>query len=390
MKAVVLTCCTAREHNAAALAVREALERHGSECDIRDAVSFLGDNVSKLVVNTFVNTAVHTPRAFGFMCAAGEFDTTDRRKSPVYYANTLYAENLHRYLLENDIDTAICMHLFPAEALTYLRRRHHISARTCFVSTDYTCVPFLEETEMDIVFTPHVDLNDSFVRRGVSASKLISSGIPVLPAYSHTVDRTDARITLDLPVDLPCYLLMPGEDALESAPSIINTLLMRLNNREARAVVLAGRDELLYETMLSRFDSDIRVLCLPHTERTPLYMDAADVLIANPGGVSSTEAAVKGVAVVHIPPAPGVESLNAQFFAERGMSILAPGEESAAENVIRLANDASHRDRMLAAQRQYIDSGAAETIACRVLGVEPGESPAAGLFSTAEPFGLPV
>jgi len=386
LKAVILTCNTGQGHNAAALAVKDALERHGNECETRDALAFLGENVSDMIASTFVNIAVKTPRAFGFMYAAGEFVTSDRRKSPVYYANTLYAENLHRYLLENEIDTAVCPHLFPAEALTYLRRRHHLSARTYFVSTDYACIPFLEETEMDLVFTPHADLNDSFVRRGLAPDKLVASGIPVRSVYSHTVDRTEARMTLDLPVDVPCYLVMTGGEGCGNAQAVTKELLQRLSGRNARIVVLTGRNERLHDAMVSRFGNDVRVLSVPFTDRVPLYMDAADVLLTKPGGISSTEAAVKGIPAIHTSPIPGVESLNAQFFSERGMSVLAPNEASAAENAIRLSNDVQQRERMLAAQRQYICRDAAETIACRMLGIEPGEQMPAGLSEAAEPF----
>ena len=386
MKAVVLTCSTGQGHNSAALAVKDALERHGNECEIRDALAFLGENVSDRIASTFVNIAVKTPRAFGFMYAAGEFVTSDRRKSPVYYANTLYAENLHRYLLENDIDTAVCPHLFPAEALTYLRRRHHLSARTYFVSTDYACIPFLEETEMDLVFTPHADLNGSFIRRGLAPDKLVPSGIPVRDVYSHTVDRIEARMTLDLPVDLPCYLVMTGGEGCGNAQALTRELLERLNSRNVRIVVLTGRNERLHEAMLARFGSDVRVLSVPFTDQVPLYMDAADVLLTKPGGISSTEAVVKGAPIVHTPPIPGVESLNAQFFAERGMSILAPNEASAAENAIRLSDDTRQKERMLAAQRQYIDSNAAEEIVCRMLGISPGEQVPPNLLRAAEPF----
>ncbi len=388
MKAVVLTCGAGQSQHAAALAVKDALARHGNECEIKDALAILGDNVSNPLTDTFVNIAVKTPRAFGFMYAAGAFDTTDRRKSPVYYVNTLYAENLHRYLVENDIDAVICMHLFPAEALTYLRRRHHLSARTYFVSTDYACVPFLEETDMDLVFTPHADLDDSFARRGLSQDKLVASGIPVRSLYSQTMDRIDARMTLDLPVEIPCYLVMPEENDLNSAQSLSKKFLERLHGRNARIVVLTGHNEHLQDAMIARFGGDIRVLSVPSVDQIPLYMDAADVLVTNPEGISCAEAAVKAIPVIHTPPKLVTETLNAQFFAERGMSILAPSITSVAENAIRLAGDAQQKERMLAAQRQYVDPNAAETIACRMLGIEPGEPVPVNLASVAEPFGL--
>lgn len=378
MKTVLLTCRTGQGHNSAALAVQQALEARGAECEIKDALAFLGDNVSDTITSAFVNIAVKTPRAFGFMYAAGELLSSERRKSPVYFANALYADNLQRYLVENDVDAAVCPHLFPAEALTYLRRKHHLSARTYFVSTDYTCIPFLEETEADAVFTPHPDLNPLFVKRGVPAGVLVSSGIPVQSAYAAGTDRDDARVALDLPRGTPCFLIMTGGEGCGNALELTKKLIARLGGRDARLIVMTGRNTRLLESVEGRFAGDARVLAIPFTDRVPLYMDACDVLLTKPGGISSTEAAVKGIPIVHTPPIPGVETLNAQFFAERGMSVLAPDEAGAADNAVRLSGDAQQRARMLEAQRQYLCSNAADVIAAHILGVRE-DADAAGL-----------
>lgn len=375
MKSVILTCSTGQGHNSAALAVREALESRGAVCEVRDALAFLGDNVSDAITGAFVNIAVKTPRAFGFMYAAGEFIRSDKRKSPVYFANALYAENLRRYLEEEEIDAVVCPHLFPAEALTYLKRKHALPARCYYVSTDYTCIPFLEETDMDVVFTPHSDLAGQFVRRGIRPDRLFPAGIPVRNEYLSLQNRSDARALLDLPDGVPCYLVMTGGEGCGDAVTLTRKLLERLKGRDARIVVLAGRNTALQESLNARFGEDFRVHTVAFTERVPLYMDACDVLLTKPGGISSTEAAIKGIPIVHTPPIPGVETLNAQFFAERGMSVLAPNEDSAAENAIRLGTDADQCARMLAAQRQYLCRNAAERIAAQIF---EGRLPAAG------------
>ena len=375
MKAVLLTCSTGQGHNSAAQAVRQALEARGATCETRDALAFLGNNVSEAITSAFINIAIKTPRAFGFMYAAGEFVSSEKRKSPVYFANALYAENLRRYLEEEEFDAAICPHLFPAEALTYLKRKHALSARCYYVSTDYTCIPFLEETDMDVIFTPHADLSAQFIRRGIRAEKLIPVGIPVRDEYLDRQNQADARTLLGLPANLPCYLIMTGGEGGGDAVSLTRKLLERLKNRDARIVILTGHNTGLQAALESRFGGDLRVLTIPFTERVALYMDACDVLLTKPGGLSSTEAAVKGVPLVHSAN-PGVETLNAQFFAERGMSILAPNEDSAADNAIRLSSDMPARARMFEAQRQYLVRDAAERIATRILEGKPASGDA--------------
>lgn len=370
MKALILSCCLEQEHPFAARAIHQALEARGAVCETRDALAFLGNNVSGAITSAFIDAAVRTPRAFGFLYAEDEFARSNKRKSPVYAASALFAENLRRYLEEQEFDAAVCMHLYPAEALTFLRRRHSLSARCYSVSTDYACIPFLEETDMDAFFTPHEDLSAQFIRRGVRAERLFPVGIPVCADSFQRQEQADARALLDLPVGVPCYLIMADGESGGEVAALIKKLLERLKNRDARILALAGRNAALLGALQTRFEHDIRVLAVSFAERVSLYMDACDVLITKPGGVLSTEAAVKGVSLVHI-SSPGVEALNAQFFAERGMSVLAPNEDLAADNAIRLAADAPQRARMLEAQRQYVFCDAAERIAARIFEGRP-------------------
>ena len=56
------------------------------------------------------------------------------------------------------------------------------------------------------------------------------------------------------------------------------------------------------------------------TEQMAIYLKASDLFFSKPGGLSSTEAAVMGVPLIHLPPIPGCETKNANFFYTYGMS----------------------------------------------------------------------
>ena len=55
-------------------------------------------------------------------------------------------------------DAVVCSHLFPMETLTFLRRTRSLPVRCYGVLSDYTCIPFLAETELDGYFLPHEDV----------------------------------------------------------------------------------------------------------------------------------------------------------------------------------------------------------------------------------------
>ena len=97
----------------------------------------------------------------------------------MYFANALYADKLCSYITENGYDTVVMPHLFPAEAMTWLQRQHKSEVQTYFIATDYTCIPFTEETKVDYYFIPHEELATEFIKRGIPAEKLVPTGIPV-------------------------------------------------------------------------------------------------------------------------------------------------------------------------------------------------------------------
>lgn len=95
---------------------------------MKDALSFAGEKASRLVSSGYINMATHAPNLFRCLYAAGGLVSTSRSKSPVYWANVSYADALHRYILDKGFDTIITPHLFPAEALTHLLRKHGLAA----------------------------------------------------------------------------------------------------------------------------------------------------------------------------------------------------------------------------------------------------------------------
>ena len=103
---------------------------------MKDALSFAGEKASRLVSSGYINMATHAPNLFRCLYAAGGLVSTSRSKSPVYWANVSYTDALHRYILDKGFDTIITPHLFPAEALTHLLRKHGLAARCYAVATD--------------------------------------------------------------------------------------------------------------------------------------------------------------------------------------------------------------------------------------------------------------
>ncbi|MDD6032311.1 MAG: glycosyl transferase, partial [Oscillospiraceae bacterium] len=309
MKILILSCNTGQGHNAAGKAVLEELIRQGADCLMMDALSLVGETTSRRVSGAYCGLTTHFPRGFQWLYRAGGALSSAHRKSPVYLANLSYAGRLKQFIEENGYDTVVMPHLFPAEALTYLRKKEGLKARCYAVATDYTCIPFWEETELDRYFIPHEDLTEEFVARGIAREKLIPTGIPVSERFNRRLPQSEARSRLGLPQDEMLYLVMTGSMGFGNTADLTGNLLAL----PGTVCVLGGNNEKMKASLRSRFGREGRVRVLDFTDRVALYMDACDMLFTKPGGLTSTEAAVKNVPLIHTAPIPGCETINARF-----------------------------------------------------------------------------
>lgn len=360
MKVLILSCNTGGGHNTAGRAVKEELDARGIPCEMKDALSFGAEKTSRIVSGGYVTIAKQAPHVFGYIYQAGDTVSSWKIRSPVYFANTLYAKKLYQYIMDHDYDTIVCPHLFPAEALTYIRAKFHPSFRCYAVATDYVCIPFWEETKMDAYFIPHPDLIEEFAQKGIPREKLVVTGIPVSSSFLPKLSRTEARACLGLNQEKKIYLVMTGSMGFGDTSALVEKMVSD-PEQDYFSVVLTGNNDKLKSELDAAFSKE-KVLAVPFTNQVALYMDACDVLLTKPGGLSSTEAAVKNVPFVHTAPIPGCETKNASFFSSRKMSFFAPDLNASAAMAAELMENPEKQRMMIEAQQKNINGRAAADI----------------------------
>ena len=367
MKILILSCSTGEGHNAAARALLEAAELRGDRADLRDPVSFGGERARRAVAGAYNGMIRRAPVLFGAVYGLGDLCDRTNLTSPIYLANSLYAEKLSREIEREGYDAVISTHLYGAEAMTAVRRREGIRIPSYCVLTDYTIIPFFTEPDADALFLPHEDLIAEGIEKGAAPEKLIPTGIPTSPRFPSPMSREEARQSLGIPSTSRVYLCMSGGVGCGNMSRLCKQLAEAENGDDWHAFVLTGRNAGMREAIEERF-TDGHVTAVPFTKEIPLWMRAADVMISKAGGLSSTEAAVAGIPLVHLLTIPGCETKNAAFFEARGMSRRTRSEAEAAEAAVALAKDKAVSDAMREAQRQNIPQGAADRVLDYVAG----------------------
>lgn len=363
MDALILSCSTGGGHNAAGFAVKEELERRGHQVTMLDPYTLAGDSLGKLVGNGYIKTAQKAPHFFGFLYKLGDGYRKLPVHSPVYAVNKAMFGTMRAYFQNHHFDVVIMPHLFPAQMLTHMKRKGVALPPQIFIATDYVCIPFTEETDCDYYVIPGSDMAKDFIRRGIPSDKLVPAGIPVRRAFREPLSREEAKRRLGLEADKHYILLSGGSIGCGQIEKAVGKLSRYLKKHpQHHLIVICGNNQALLTRLEKKFGKQGQISLLASTNKMAAYLRACDVYLSKPGGLSSTEAAVMGIPLIHIAPIPGCEIRNMEYFAQRGMSLAVDTHWSQLEDaLVQLAQPISAKT-MQVRQRQYSNPRATEEI----------------------------
>lgn len=363
MKALILSCNTGGGHNSAGLALKERIEAQGGEACFLDYLTLAGKKVSQIVGDGYVGIVKKTPILFGLIYRLGALVSRLTKRSPVYYVNGMMAKYLGSFLRENDFDVILMPHLYPAETITYMKRKGMPLPLTVAVATDYTCIPFWGETECDYYMIPHGELTEEFATGKIETAQIYASGIPVSMECARQIPRKEAKDKLYRKLGLQTereekLLLVIGGSMGAGNLRAFTRAIYLLKKRTDRILVVCGSNERIKRKLERIFRKRDSVTVLGKTDEMPLFLKAADVVYTKPGGLTLTEAAVTGTALVLTSPIPGCETQNRRFFRKHGMCVSGRNIYAQAAAGIRLLKDRERAEKIKANQQEFVPGDA--------------------------------
>lgn len=361
MKILILSASTGEGHNSSAKAILSAMLKQGIDAEMQDVLAIASPRTSKKVSNTYVkSTEGHN--MFSKVYALAQWvsaNLNQGKRSPVYLFNKIYWRRLYRYIEQGGYDAVISVHLFAAESLTAVKREGKLKIPAFFVMTDYTLHAFLNDTDLDYYIIPHEDLIPLYVRHGFKFDHIFPIGIPVdVDKFMHRLPKQEARekVAQLLGIKLKAkeghwYLVMSGSMGFGNMSQLMRQFVTRIEQND-KVICVCGRNERNLRSVQHDFASESRVVPIGYTDQVSLLMDACDVVLSKPGGITTTETIIKNIPLVHTAPIPGIESENAEFCHERNMSFHSDDPIEQVEAAIRLATDPVSREAMLESQRR--------------------------------------
>lgn len=348
MKILVLKCNTGEGHNSVAAAIQESARENGDVCDITDALSFLSERASEFICSWHVRLYRYAPKFYGSGYRLAEahpsaFDPS----SPVYKFLASGTGKLRAYIHAGGYDCVVCPHVIPSLMLTVmLSERPEPELVTCNIATDYTCSPMTGESGLDRYFVPDGSVVPEFVSAGVPENRIVViDGIPVRREFYKKTEKKAARRALGIPEDGAHLLMMFG--SMGCGPmQRLTELLDAAMPAGACATVVCGTNQELEHRLGRQYAGSGRIRVMGYAENVSGLMDSADLFLTKPGGISTSEAAVKGLPMALMDTVSACEEYNMRLFCARGGAVTADTPEELAYICRRLLEDPGKLKKM--------------------------------------------
>lgn len=366
MRVLILSCDTGGGHNSCAFAIKQAFSEKGICCKTTDALAFISDRFSKFMSKGHTTMYRRIPGLFRFGYGFAEkHRSLLEEKSAVYKLLTSGTEELYSFLQKGGYDAVICTHVFSGMLMQQMLEEYPADIKTAFVATDYTCSPGMPKKGMDYYFIPESSLAEEFIAKGVPKEKIVSSGIPVRKEFYIREDKTEAKRKLGISPENSHLLMMCGSmgcGPIEKLAELIGEQI----DADMELSVICGTNEKLQKELAEKFSGNRNIHIRGFVKNISEFMDSADLYITKPGGLSSSEAEVKGLPMVLIDAVAGCEKFNLEFFVSLGGAVTAETPEELAKICVNLLGDEEKRKAMSKALESAVSDNAANII-CEIM-----------------------
>jgi processive 1,2-diacylglycerol beta-glucosyltransferase len=330
MKVLFLSASTGGGHYKAAEALYEQIElyRPSSGSLIIDALKEINPQIDRLIVNSYLGAVKNAPFIYSTLYKLAEsgqgFCNAARN------LNGLLSGKLLNLIRDIQPSAIVCTHTLPLQMLSCLKAKGRLDIPVIAVVTDFSSHMFWRLDGIDAFIVAHESIRQDMAGMGIPAEKIHTFGIPVSSNFLKKTDKAAVLGELGL-LQKPTFLVMGGSLGLGCVEQVFESLLNM--DRDIQVIAVAGRNVKLKERLEHMASgSRTRARVFGYTDRIPDLLGVSDYFVTKPGGMAISEALVKHIPILLLPPLPGQEERNADFLTGMGAAIrLLPGGWSQAQ-----------------------------------------------------------
>ncbi|XEC94270.1 glycosyltransferase [Paenibacillus tarimensis] len=231
----------------------------------------------------------------------------------------LFHRNIEHVLEQKKPDLVICTHPFISSSLSRLKRMGQHPLKFCTVITDFHAHRVWIQHEVDHYLVSNEEVRRQLIETGISKRRISITGIPVQPHFWTKNNKKHARSALSLK-NMPTVIIMGGGFGLGGIKELAFSLSKWKEN--VQLLICTGYNFSLKNSLeRDEFIQHPHIRVMGFVDHIDLLMDAADLLITKPGGLTCFEALRKGVPMLIYQPIPGHEEYNSDHLVKHGLAI---------------------------------------------------------------------
>lgn len=302
-------------HTQAAHAIEKGLKELYPHVNARviELGKILNPTVAPFILGAYRQTVIKTPKLIGLIYRTNyNKSLTGFRRLALH---RLFYNHAKKVLNQLDPDVIICTHPFPNAVISRLKRLGlNIPLYTLITDYDAHGTWISPEVNQYLVSTPKVER--MLIEKNVDPSRIQITGIPVHPDFWKKQPKEAARSELNLK-NMPTVMVMGGGWGLPLEDDLMEDIASWKG--KIQLIFCLGNNEKLAERLKeSRIFQHPDIHIIGYTRKVSKLMDASDLLVTKPGGMTCTEGLAKGLPMLFAPPLPGQEEENCEYFVESG------------------------------------------------------------------------
>ena len=316
-----------------------------------------------MYVKAYIDIVQRAPELWGYLYEKSDVAVSpqSKRARARLAFDKLNSLAFRKLLEDTQPGVVVCTHFLTLELLSDLKGRGKLNLPVHAVVTDVSPHAFWVYPNIEHYHVATPTAARELAQKGYPANQISVSGIPIDPIFARHDAPEVARKTLGLP-ERPTILLLSGGFGVGPMTKLLASF--QGCQIELSLVVVAGRNaELEAECLAMAKTLPVPVKVYGFVSNIHELMDAADLIVTKPGGLTTTEILAKGKPMALVSPIPGQEQRNCEYLLEEGAATRLYDVTDAAYYLERWLADAARMKRMQKAARAIARPRAANTIA---------------------------
>ncbi len=367
MKVLILFTSIGRGHISAAEALKSIILSGNSNNNVRtlDSLKYVNTLLNKTISEAYTKMARTVPKMFGTIYK--ESNKENKFKNLVFFLNQIFSKKILPLIKDFNPDIIVSTHMFPTEMVSYLKSRKKIKVPLVCTITDYAPHKTWIAKDVDAYIVASKDMIPKMLQLGVNRNKVYPLGIPVASTFFEKGNKEKALTQIGLKLNIPTILIMAGSFGVKNIFPIYTNLMNSEVNFQT--ILITGKNKKVYDDIFKFMelkkdviDNVRRTKLIYFTNEVYKFMQAADLIITKPGGLTVSEALASSLPIVIIDAIPGPEVENADFLVKNHMGIRISKNKNCLTEIEKLLKDEKQLRTMKNSCKVYSQSMSSKSI----------------------------